>query len=507
MSEPFDPFRKWLGIPPKDQPPNHYRLLGIATFENDPDVIENAATRQMAHVRTFKNSKHASLSQRILTELSAAKLCLLSPEQKPAYDAQLRGQLAAAGRLSDSMVLGATPALNLPPVVEVPPLPGPPLPARREEDRWRMDEESQTPSLGPPPVPVPIPMPVGTAVAPVPVIRRSSAAALRARRERSAVPMAVLLISLVAVGGVAGVAALVFGGVLGGVTNRPKGKSTEKPPALRVEQGVDRPSAKSTPASSNSSAAAESSATEPVETRKSKSTAFPVGSTSNKPLPPASAPPPQVAATEAPAIDRVRQALFQAQEALAARDDDRFVRQITLAEKDLASGGIVEGEREKLQQQTQHLRGIQRLARQFWETVRDNLHNHLPVGEKVNFFQNELTISSRQADVVELTLNGETQKSTIPELDPRAAALVAARTAKITEPATLFPIMAFLSIDGRAQRDYPNDHVVKFARKFFSENQLAGEQNLEIIDKLGVKLATEMPAGDADSPDNDAPQQ
>ena len=34
----FDPYRKWLGIPPKDQPPNHYRLLGLELFETDPDT-------------------------------------------------------------------------------------------------------------------------------------------------------------------------------------------------------------------------------------------------------------------------------------------------------------------------------------------------------------------------------------------------------------------------------------------------------------------------------------
>ena len=32
-SEEFDPYRKWLGIPPQEQPPNHYRLLGIAVFD------------------------------------------------------------------------------------------------------------------------------------------------------------------------------------------------------------------------------------------------------------------------------------------------------------------------------------------------------------------------------------------------------------------------------------------------------------------------------------------
>ena len=43
MAEAFDPYRKWLGIPVQDQPPNHYRLLGIELFEADPDVISNAA--------------------------------------------------------------------------------------------------------------------------------------------------------------------------------------------------------------------------------------------------------------------------------------------------------------------------------------------------------------------------------------------------------------------------------------------------------------------------------
>ena len=81
MSSDFDPYRKWLGIPPKDQPPHHYRLLGIPLFESDADVIENAANRQMAHVRTFQSSKHAEQSQKILNELSTAKVCLIGPDR------------------------------------------------------------------------------------------------------------------------------------------------------------------------------------------------------------------------------------------------------------------------------------------------------------------------------------------------------------------------------------------------------------------------------------------
>ena len=94
--EEFDPYRKWLGIPPKDQPPNHYRLLSLELFEDDPDAISNAADRQMAHLRTFQTGPHSSLSQRLLNECSAARLCLLSKEKKATYDGGLRKQTAPA---------------------------------------------------------------------------------------------------------------------------------------------------------------------------------------------------------------------------------------------------------------------------------------------------------------------------------------------------------------------------------------------------------------------------
>lgn len=96
VPEDFDPYRKWLGIPPEEQPPSHYRLLGIAPYESDPDVISNAADRCMAHVRTYQTGSRAGLSQGILNELAEARLCLLNAEKKQAYDAQLRTQRAPA---------------------------------------------------------------------------------------------------------------------------------------------------------------------------------------------------------------------------------------------------------------------------------------------------------------------------------------------------------------------------------------------------------------------------
>lgn len=96
MPEAFDPYRKWLGIPPKDQPPNHYRLLAIELFEDDPDVIEAAADARMAHVRTYQTGQNSAVSQRILNELSQAKLCLLDGTRKRGYDADLRARQAAS---------------------------------------------------------------------------------------------------------------------------------------------------------------------------------------------------------------------------------------------------------------------------------------------------------------------------------------------------------------------------------------------------------------------------
>ena len=94
MSEYFDPYYKWLAIPPEEQPPHHYRLLGaLQRFENDPDVIATAADQRMAHLRTFQAGKHGAISQQLLNEVATARVCLLNPTRKAAYDQQLQASL------------------------------------------------------------------------------------------------------------------------------------------------------------------------------------------------------------------------------------------------------------------------------------------------------------------------------------------------------------------------------------------------------------------------------
>jgi len=94
MSPTFDPYYKWLAIPPAEQPPNHYRLLALNLFESDADVIATAADQRMAHVRSFQSGQYVDASQRLLNELSSARICLLRPDKKSAYDAALRSTIA-----------------------------------------------------------------------------------------------------------------------------------------------------------------------------------------------------------------------------------------------------------------------------------------------------------------------------------------------------------------------------------------------------------------------------
>jgi hypothetical protein len=229
MTESFDPYRKWLGIAPKDLPPHHYRLLGIPTFENDPDVIENAAARQMSHVRTFQGSKHAAISQRILTELSAAKLCLLTPERKAVYDGQLRTKLQAEGKLSsDNLLSGAIP-VRAGAIATAPAVP-------RADERWRTEEPTPSPHTELPPVP--IPMPTGPAAAAMPVLRRNAPTLMRSRRKQNAVPLLITIVSLIVLLGGAGVAAVVVGNRLqeetGASTSHPAQPAATRP-ATRTE--------------------------------------------------------------------------------------------------------------------------------------------------------------------------------------------------------------------------------------------------------------------------------
>ena len=121
MNEPFDPYYTWLGISPKERPLDLYRFLGLPRFESDTVVIESAADQRMAHVRAFQTGPRGELAARILNELAGARVVLLNPQKKAAYDQQLGSTEPAVPRPQTSLALAAnSPSALLNPAAPAP---------------------------------------------------------------------------------------------------------------------------------------------------------------------------------------------------------------------------------------------------------------------------------------------------------------------------------------------------------------------------------------------------
>lgn len=94
MGQEFDPYLQWLGISKKEPRPIHfYRMLGVDIFESDPDVIAMNGDKQIEHLRKFSAGPHGELAEKLINGLIKAKLTLLKPDRKAAYDQQLRAAL------------------------------------------------------------------------------------------------------------------------------------------------------------------------------------------------------------------------------------------------------------------------------------------------------------------------------------------------------------------------------------------------------------------------------
>ena len=96
----FDPYHKWLGIPRGQRPVTYYQLLGIASTERDPEVIEDAAIRQSSHVRTYQIGTHAEICQRVLNEIAQARQTILNAEKRKEYDAKLPEAVKARPKIA-----------------------------------------------------------------------------------------------------------------------------------------------------------------------------------------------------------------------------------------------------------------------------------------------------------------------------------------------------------------------------------------------------------------------
>ncbi len=89
-------YRKILFIRPEEWPVHHYRLLGLATFEDDPQIIADAYDIQMEKARRHQLGPYGDVAEQVQSQLARARLCLLNPQEKAAYDQALHRRLDVA---------------------------------------------------------------------------------------------------------------------------------------------------------------------------------------------------------------------------------------------------------------------------------------------------------------------------------------------------------------------------------------------------------------------------
>lgn len=82
-------YTDWLGIREEDCPPDHYQLLRLVEFEDDPNRIQANYKKLNAHVRKYATGQYLVESQDLMNELAKAMLCLTDPSRKRDYDESL----------------------------------------------------------------------------------------------------------------------------------------------------------------------------------------------------------------------------------------------------------------------------------------------------------------------------------------------------------------------------------------------------------------------------------
>lgn len=162
MSTQFDPYYTWLGIPPEDQPPDHYRLLGIRRFENNPEVISNALGQRLVHIRSFQASERRSAAEQLLRELAEVGECFNHADRKGAYDRELRQKDAPKlGRTQSSAQFSKPAALHKSAPIPAAPISTPssaPFPASTMPIAGSNTAVVPTPAIAHPAIPaIPIP--------------------------------------------------------------------------------------------------------------------------------------------------------------------------------------------------------------------------------------------------------------------------------------------------------------------------------------------------------------
>jgi formylglycine-generating enzyme required for sulfatase activity len=93
-----DLYSLWLAMPAGARPPDHYALLGVATFCDDLPAIEAATRKQLRQLDKYAihpdRAKRAACAA-MMNEVARARVCLTHAQRKRAYDESL-GRVHAA---------------------------------------------------------------------------------------------------------------------------------------------------------------------------------------------------------------------------------------------------------------------------------------------------------------------------------------------------------------------------------------------------------------------------
>ena len=98
MPKQIDVYRDWLGVKEANRPLDHYQLLRLKRFEDDPAKIRENYRKMNSHVRKFGSGEYAQQSQDLLNELAKAMLCLTDTSRKGEYDATMGRKAPTEGK-------------------------------------------------------------------------------------------------------------------------------------------------------------------------------------------------------------------------------------------------------------------------------------------------------------------------------------------------------------------------------------------------------------------------
>ncbi len=112
----FDPYLEWLGIQSTERPLDHYALLGLTRFESSEALIDQHSVQRIELLQDIATgSEQVEISQKILNEISAARVCLLDRQKRTKYDLQLKKQLAGFDSAESRLARFASNAESAPP--------------------------------------------------------------------------------------------------------------------------------------------------------------------------------------------------------------------------------------------------------------------------------------------------------------------------------------------------------------------------------------------------------